>query len=125
MDRKATITFTNIEWSGWDPEGYAINTWATFRVAQGKVLHRVALGAAPDGPMEENSLGYEVLVERIVADRVGFAYRGLVITNNDGTINLTAPNTGRFILQCGETRNLATPTMDAGTTVTIRLDNIR
>jgi hypothetical protein len=64
-------------------------------------------------------------VERIVEDRVGFAYRNLVIENPNGTINLTAPQTGRFILRRGETMKLATATMDAGTSVKLTLDEIR
>ncbi len=69
-------------------------------------------------------MAYEVVVERIEAERVSFLYRRLVLTNDDGTINLTAPNTGRFTLGFGASRRLDTPTMDAGITVTVKLDDI-
>jgi hypothetical protein len=65
-----------------------------------------------------------VLVETIIEDRVGFAYRNLG-KNPDGTVNLSTPQSGRFILRPGNSRKLATPTMDSGTFVSVTLDQIR
>jgi hypothetical protein len=47
-----------------------------------------------------------------------------VIDNPDGTVNLSAARTGKFILRRGETMKLSTPTMDAGTGVSVTLDEI-
>jgi hypothetical protein len=66
-----------------------------------------------------------VLVERIVQDRVGFVYRNLITRNLNGTLNLSAPRSGRFVLQPGNSMMLATATLDAGTSVTVTLDEIR
>ena len=64
-------------------------------------------------------------MERIVEDRVLFGFSNVVIANPDGTINLSGPRTGKFILRPGETKNLRTPTMDMGISVTVTLDEIR
>jgi len=123
-DRTALVTFQATAWSGWAEDGYSIVTSAKLRVAKGKALTPETLGKRRSDYAEVGSLFYEVVVERIVEDRVGFAYRNLVIDNLDGTINLSAPNSGRFILRRGETMKLSTPTMDAGTGVTVTLDEI-
>ena len=124
-DRTALVTFQATSWSGWDRDGYSIVTSAQLRVAKGKTLNPETLGKSKSDYAEVEFLFYEVLVERIVEDRVGFAFRNLVITNPDGTINLSAPTTGRFILQPGNSMDLCTPTMDAGTSVKVTLDEIR
>ena len=88
------------------------------------VLSPVTLGFKKSDYDEGSCLFYEVQVERIVEDRVQFEYRNVVIQNPNGTVNLSAATTGKFILRCGETMKLATPTMDAGTGVAVTLDEI-
>ena len=123
-DPKATLTLTQTDWSGWDPEGYSVHTWAKLRAHKGMVLSPATLDkAAPEGTGLD-AFRYEIIVERIVADRAGFFFRRLVIKNPGGTINLTLPDFGRFILRCGETVNLATPTMDMGISVSVELHEI-
>jgi hypothetical protein len=125
MDHKVQITFQATAWSGWDPDGYSIVTSAKLWAEKGRALNSATLGHSTSSADEPGPMSYEVLVEHIFADRVGFAYRRLVIDNPDGTINLTAPNFGRFILRLGETKNLSTPTMDAGISVSVTLNDIR
>jgi len=123
-DRTALVTFQATAWSGWGEDGYSIVTSARLRVRKGRELTPETLGKRKSDYAEVESLFYEVQVERIVEDRVGFTYRNLVIDNPDGTVNLSAPRTGRFILRRGETMKLSTPTMDAGTSVSVTLDEI-
>jgi hypothetical protein len=124
MDRRALVTFQATSWSGWDREGYSIVTSAQLKVTKGMALNPTTLGFRKEAYDEIPSLFYEVRVERIVVDRVLFEYRNVVVANPDGTINLSAPNTGKFILRSGETMKLSTPTMDAGTSIAVTLDEI-
>jgi hypothetical protein len=124
-DRTAMVTLEATAWSGWDRETYPIVTSTRVRVTKGRALTPETLGKGKPDNTGSGPSSYELLVERIVEDRVGFAYRNLVIENPNGTINLTAPQTGRFILRRGETMKLATATMDAGTSVKLTLDEIR
>jgi hypothetical protein len=123
-DRTAVVTFQATAWSGWAEDGYSIVTSAKLRVAKGRALTPETLGKGKADYAESEFMFYEVLVERIVEDRVGFSYRNLVIDNPDGTVNLSAARTGKFILRRGETMKLSTPTMDAGTGVSVTLDEI-
>lgn len=125
LDHKVQITFQATAWSGWDPDGYSIVTSAKLWAEKGRALTPATLGHSASDAEATGSMFYEVLVEHIVADRVGFAYRRLVIDNPDGTINLSAPNSGQFVLRRGETKKLSTPTMDAGTNVLVTLNDIR
>jgi hypothetical protein len=118
-ERTALVTFQATDWSGWAEDGYSIVTSAQFRVAKGRVLTPETLGRSGSDYAEVECLFYEVLVERIVEDRLGFAYRNLVIKNPNGTVNLSAPQSGRFILRPGNSMKLCTPTMDGGTSVSI------
>ena len=124
-DRTALVTFQATNWSGWERESYSIVTSAKLRVTKGMTLTPVTLGFKAADHGEIKCLSYEVMIERIVEDRVLFAYRNLVPENLDGTINLTAPQSGKFILRPGNVMKLATATMDAGTGVTVTLDEIR
>lgn len=124
MDRKADITLQDEGWSGWVRDAVPVVHTARVTVAQGTVLSAATLHEERSGPEEVGSMSYEVTVERIDAERVGFLYRRLVISNPDGTINLTAPSTGRFVLGFGESTQLVTPTMDAGIHVSITLHEI-
>jgi hypothetical protein len=123
-DRMALVTLQATAWSGWDSENYSIVTSAQLKVVKGTVLSPVTLGFKKSDYDEVSCLFYEIKVERIVEDRVQFEFRNVVIDNPDGTINLTAPTTGKFILRRGDTMKLSTPTMDAGTSVTVTLDEI-
>jgi len=130
IDRRALVTFQTTSWSGWvepgpEGDGYSIVTSAQLWVKKGRALNPETLGRKKSDSAEVQCLFYEVLVERIVEDRVGFAYRNLVIRNVDGTVNLSATPSGRFILRPGNSMMLATATMDAGTGVTVTLDEIR
>ena len=122
--RTALVTFQATSWSVWETENYPIVTSAQLTVAKGMVLSPITLGFSKSSYDKPGCLFYEVRAERIVEDRVQFEYRNIVVENPDGTINLSAPTAGRFILRRGETMKLGTPTMDAGTGVTVSLDEI-
>ena len=124
-DRTALVTFQATNWSGWDRDGQSIVTSAQLSVSKGSALNPETLGKRRSYYAKVGCLFYEALVERIVEDRVGFAYRNLLINNPHGTINLSAPNSGRFTLRRGEAMRLSTPTIDAGTGVTVTLDEIQ
>jgi hypothetical protein len=124
MDRRALVTFQAFTWSGWDRDGYTIVTSAQLKVTKGMTLNPMTLGFRRSDYEEVPCLDYELLVERIVADRVLFDYRNVVIENPGGGINLSGPKTGKFILRCGETMKLGTPTMDVGTSISVTLDEI-
>jgi hypothetical protein len=124
-DRMAVVTLQATAWSGWVADGYSIVTSAKLRVAKGRALTPETLGKSKSDYAEASCMFYEVMVERIVEDRVAFAYRNLVIDNPSGTINLSAPNSGKFILRCGESKKLSTPTMDAGISVMVTLEESR
>jgi hypothetical protein len=99
-------------------------TSAQLRVAKGRALNSEILGKRRSDYAEVECLFYEVLVESIVEDRVGFAYRNLVVDNADGTVNLSTPSSGRFISRRGERTKLSTPTMDPGRVIAVTLDEI-
>jgi len=124
-ERRALVTLEATAWSGWDPDGYSIVTSAKLRVAKGSVLSPETLGHARAGFVGVEFLFYEVQVERVVVDQVQFLYKKLVIANPGGTINLTAPASGQFILKPRESMRLATPTMDGGTSVVVTLHEIQ
>jgi hypothetical protein len=125
MEHIVQVTFQATVWSGWNPDGYSIVTSAKLWAEKGRALGPATLGhSAPEGEAG-GGMFYEVLVGSIVTDRVGFAYRGLVISNPDGTINLSAPSTGQFILRPGESKKLSTPTMDAGVSILVTVHEIR
>jgi hypothetical protein len=124
------VTFQTTSWSGWvrpgpEGDGYSIVTSAQLWVEKGRALNPETLGGKKSDYAEAQSLFYEVLVERIVQDRVGFVYRNLITKNLNGTVNLSAPSWGRFILQPGNSMMLATGTLDVGTSVTVTLNEIR
>jgi hypothetical protein len=124
MDRRALVTFQASTWSGWDREGYSIVTSAQLKVTKWMALNPMTLGFRKADYDKVPALFYEVLVERIVEDRVQFGYRNVVVKNPDGTINLSGPQTGKVILRRGETIKLATQTMDVGTSISVTLDEI-
>lgn len=124
MGRRARVKFQTQVWMG-EHDGYSIMTSAELWVDKGRTLSPETLGESRSAYAQVQGLFYEVLVERIVEDRVGFAYRNLVIKNPNGTVNLSAPQSGTFILRSGMSAMLATPTLDAGTSVTVTLDEIR
>jgi hypothetical protein len=125
MSIKALITLRETQWSGWIPGGHtstiSAQVWAEART----VLSPETVGHPKSRSARAECWFYEVVIDRIVADIVVFAYRNLVVANPGGGINLTAPTRDRFILRWGETKSLATPTMDAGIGVEITLNEIR
>jgi hypothetical protein len=121
---RALITMQSSSWVG-EHDGYSVITSAQLWAAKGKVLTPETLGGNGSGYAGVESLFYEVLVERIVQDRVGFAYRNLVIANPGGGVNLSGQRSGRFILRPGESVKLGTPVFDAGASLTLSLDQIR
>jgi len=106
-------------------DGYCIVTSAQLWTAKGRVLTPETLGGKRSEYAGVESLFYEVLVERIVQDRAGFAYSNLVIANPGGGLNLSGQRSGRFILRPGESVKLGTPVFDAGASLTLSLDRIR
>jgi hypothetical protein len=121
---RALVTFQSRSWKG-EHDGYAIVTSAQLWVDKGYIFTPETLGGRKSDYAGLPFLFYEVLVERMVEDRVGFGYRNLVIANPGGGLNLSAPNSGRFILRPGDKLDLGTPVMDAGTSLTLTLDEIR
>ena len=123
-DRTAVVTFQATSWSGWSPDHYPITTSARLRVAKGSALNPETLGERRSDYAEIPSLFYELLVERLVAEQVLFTYRNLVVENSDGSVNLSGPRTGHFILRPGNSMRLSSATLDAGTSVSVTLDAI-
>ena len=121
---RALVTLRSTSWMG-EQDGYSIVTSAQIWTAKGKVLTPETLGGKRSGYAGMEILFYEVLVERIVQDRVGFAYSNLVIANPGGGLNLSGPRSGRFILRPGESVKLGTPVFDAGSSLELSLDQIR
>jgi hypothetical protein len=72
-------------------DGCSIVTSAQLWVEKGRVLSLETLGKSRSDYVQVGFLFYEVLIERIVEDRVGFAHRNLVIKNPDGPVNLSGP----------------------------------
>jgi hypothetical protein len=124
MGRRARVTFQTKVWMG-EHDGYSVVTSAEVWGDKGRALTPETLGGRKSDYAEFPCLFFEVVVESIVIDRVGFSYRNLVTENPDGTFNLSAPDSGRFILRPGSSKTLATPTLDGGPTVTVTLNEIR
>lgn len=121
---RALVTMQSSSWVG-QHDGYCIVTSAQLWTAKGRVLTPETLGGKRSEYAGVESLFYEVLVERIVQDRAGFAYSNLVIANPGGGLNLSGQRSGRFILRPGESVKLGTPVFDAGASLTLSLDRIR
>jgi hypothetical protein len=121
---QALVTLQRTSWVG-EHDGYSIVTSAQLWTAKGKTLSPETLGGKRSEHAGVEALFYEVLVERIVQDRVGFAYSNLVIANPGGGLNLSGQRSGRFILRPGESVKLGTPVFDAGASLTLSLDQIR
>jgi hypothetical protein len=125
MTTQALITLTESHWSGWnggsvtDPESAQV--WA----GEKTILSPETLGHSQPDYAGSGSLFYEFVVERIIADVVVFAFRNLVVENKGGGINLSGPTSDKFILRWGETKRLATPTMDGGTSVAVTVNEMR
>jgi hypothetical protein len=124
MDRTALVTFSATAWSGWSPDHHSIVTSTQLKVDKGTSLNPTTLGFRKADYDDHPGWFYEVVVERIVEDRVQFGFRNVVVNNPGGGINLSGPTTGKFILRCGETNKLSTPTMDAGISLAVTLDEI-
>ena len=125
MCAKALITLIETHWSGWVPGGHSSSKSAQVWTEEKTALSPEVFGHMKSEHPDIAGSFYEIVVDRIVQDVVVFAYRNLVVDNRDGTINLTAPTVDKFILRWGETKNLSTPTMDAGTSIAITVNEIR
>ena len=79
--------------------------------------------AVTDSPSRTMDLTLNGLVNANGAAGTSTSYEGGG-GGSGGTVNLTAPNAGRFVLMPGQSMKLATPTMDAGVSVTVTLDQI-
>ncbi len=124
MPTKALITIRETQWSGWD--GGSTSTLSGQVWTEEKaVLSPETLGHKRADYADHTSWFYEVVIDRIVADVVVFGHRNLVVENPGGGVNLSGPRDGKFILRWGETKKLSTATMDAGTGVTVTVDEIR
>ena len=115
MAEQAHFTVEICGWTGWTP---AQPEPATFHV-QARAAQK----------LNPNTLGiecaeFEITVNSVEAKEVIVTYRGVVMKNSDGTIPLDAHPSGRQFLWLGRRLHLATPTMDAGTSITLTLDDI-
>ena len=125
MSTQALIELVETHWSGWVPGGASNSTSARVWAEEKTKMSPETFGQMKaDYPDFADSF-YELVVDRIVKDVVVFGYRNLVVENRDGTINLSAPQVDKFILRWGETKRLSTATMDAGTSVTVKVVEIR
>ena len=67
---------------------------------------------------------YAISVDAVGPDHITVTYSGMVMRNPDDTIPLSAPPTGRCMIQIRHCMRLATPTMDGGTLVALTLERI-
>jgi hypothetical protein len=111
-------------WSGWDG-GHSNTTSTKVWVQERTVLSPETMGHNRSDYGESETLFYEIEIDRIVNDIVIFAFRRLVVENRGGGINLSGPTSDKFILRRGETKRLATPTMDGGTGVHVTVDEMQ
>ncbi len=110
----ATFRIEINNWTGWS-EHQPEPTTLRCSARRGEKLPLSRAGAESDR--------YEVSVFYLGAGVVTLAYRGLVVMNRDGSINLGGPTDGTQTLRISECLQLGTPTMDAGTMITLTLDD--
>jgi hypothetical protein len=115
MLEQALFTIEIRPWSGWTPE-QSHPTTLHVHARAGQKINPNTLGITCGG--------FEITVESVEATQVVVTYRGVVMENSDGTIPLSAHPSGRQFLWLGRRLQLATPTMDAGTSIALTLDDI-
>jgi hypothetical protein len=67
---------------------------------------------------------YSISVDQIGPAHILVTYGGFVLENEDGTIPLSASFTGQCLIRIRHSMRLATPSMDAGTTVALTLESV-
>ena len=122
--RVARVTFKTVDWSGWSPDHRPIERSASLIVRDREALcwETLVPTEAPEPKLEP--LDWAIWPQFIAERSVLFCYRRIAIENPGGTVNLSAPNQGRVVLQIGQSIRFATQTMDAGTHVFLGLDAI-
>ncbi len=113
--RQARISVVVQTWSGWSREQPKPARFE-FRAQPGQVISAQSVGH-PDAQ-------YAIAIGGINALGVQLTYSGVVVRNADGTINLSAPQTGSLVLAVGKSLRLVTATMDAGTNIDVTLDSV-
>ncbi len=115
MPRHARITIAVKGWTGWSVEQPATKS-VELTVSAGQALTPATVGI--------ESFPYTLFVESVGAQHIMVTYGRMVMMNHDGTINLSAPTRGRCLIKVGCCLKLASPTMDAGTTISVTLSAV-
>lgn len=123
-ERSARLTLTLQGWTGWSREQPSPET-ITVEARRGQVLGASDFGmSGSDLEIFQKIFGCRIRLMTLHDDRAVFEHQRLVIRNPSGTINLTAPSTGTFLLRPGQRIELATPTMDGGICLSVALESI-
>jgi hypothetical protein len=123
-ERIARLTLTLQGWTGWSREQPAPQTVAV-EARRGQVLGPADFGLSGAELDTFNRIfGCRVRVMTLLEDRAVFEHQRLVVVNPNGTINLSAPATGSFLLKPGQRIDLATPTMDGGLHLSVALESV-
>ena len=116
LPEKALLTVEVRGWTGWSR--------AQPKPAVRNVVARAGERIDPE-VLDIPGGGYEIVFLSMDWKEITLTYRGVVVTNHDGTINLSAPLTGRAVIKVNHSLKLATPTMDGGTVVTVTLNGFQ
>jgi len=123
-ERNARLTLRLQGWTGWSrtqPPAESV----VVEARRGQVLGPAAFGiGGPDLEAFGSVFGCQIRLMTLLEDRAFFEYQRLVIKNADGSINLSAPAAGTFLLKPGQHVDLATPTMDGGLLLCVTLNSI-
>src|SRR4051812_6074630 len=115
MPRRAHVTVVVQGWTGWTREQPPQQS-REMMVERGQRLSPETVGIASEG--------YDISIDAIGPAHVMVTYRGMVMQNDGGTINLAAPKEGRCIIRTQHCMGLSTPTMDGGTSVSVTLNSV-
>ncbi len=115
MPRRALVTLTVKGWTGWTPEQPP---------ARSQLLEVTRGASLTPASVQIPSEPYAISVEAIGPDRITVTFSGMVMENPDGTIPLSAPPSGRCMIQLRRCMRLATPTLDGGTLLSLTLERI-
>ena len=123
-ERIALLMLTLQGWTGWSREQPAPES-IVVKARRGQVMGLADFGVTGAELESFNRIfGCQIRLMTLLEDRAVFEYQRLVIKNPSGSINLSAPSTGNFQLSAGQHIALATPTMDGGLSLKVRLDQI-